>query len=151
MRLDDIDWAILDRLQLKGRMGFRELGRLVGLSAPAATARVRRLEEAGVITGYRATVSAEALGLPVQAFVRMKLTGPPDLHDEFNRAAGAIPEIRDVYRVTGNETCLLRVLVRSVHDLERVLRPLWRFGDTVTAVVMSAPVSDRPLGREVAE
>jgi Lrp/AsnC family leucine-responsive transcriptional regulator len=149
MRLDDIDWAILDKLQLNGRVGFRELGRLVGLSAPAVTARVHRLEEAGIITGYRAVVSAEALGLPVQAFVRMSVTGPPEMHDEFDRAVGAIPEIREVYRVTGAETCLLRVLVPSVHDLERVLRPLWRFGDTVAGVVMSAPVTDRPIGRDV--
>jgi Lrp/AsnC family leucine-responsive transcriptional regulator len=149
MRLDDVDWAIIDRLQRNGRVGFRELGRLVGLSAPAVTARVRRLEVAGVITGYRAVVSAEALGLPVQAFVRMSVTGPSEMHDEFDRVAGAIPEIREVYRVTGAESCLLRVLVPTVHDLERVLRPLWRFGDTVTGVVMSVPVADRPIDKDV--
>jgi Lrp/AsnC family leucine-responsive transcriptional regulator len=149
MRLDDIDWAIIDRLQRNGRVGFRELGRLVGLSAPAVTARVHRLEEAEIITGYRAVVSPEALGLAVQAFVRMSVTGPPEMHDEFDRTAGAIPEIREVYRITGAETYLLRVLVPTVQDLERVLRPLWRFGDTVTGVVMSAPVGDRPIGKDV--
>jgi len=147
MHLDDIDWAILDELQREGRVGFRELGRRVGLSAPAVTARVRRLEVDEVITGYRAVIDLERVGLPVQAFVRMSVLGDPGLDNELVEFAEAVPEILAMYRVTGAETYLLRVAVPSVTDLERVLRPLWRFGDTVTGVVMSVPVVHGAVSR----
>ena len=150
MRLDDIDWAILDALQRQGRIGFRELGRRVGLSPPAVTARVRRLEAVGVIAGYRAVLDPQALGLAVLAFVRVSGAGGGEADERFVEAARAIPEIREVHRVTGAETYLLRVLVPSVQDLERILRPLWRFGDTVTGVVMSTAVADRPITRDMA-
>lgn len=148
--LDDIDWAILDELQADGRVGYRELGRRVGLSAPAVTARVRRLEQSGVITGYRAVVDPVRLGLDVLAFVRMSVAGYADAaDDDVVETAHRIPEIVNVYRVTGAETYLLRVRVASVRDLERVLRPLWRFGATTTGVVMSQPIADRPFVRDM--
>lgn len=147
--LDDIDWAILDELQADARAGYRELGRRVGLSAPAVAARVRRLETSGVIAGYRAVIDPDALGLDVLAFVRMSVPGHPDADDDVIATARAVPDIVNVYRVTGAETYLLRVRVPSVHDLERVLRPLWRFGATTTGVVMSQPVRDRPFTREM--
>jgi Lrp/AsnC family leucine-responsive transcriptional regulator len=150
MRLDDIDWSILEHLQRAGRAGFRELGRRVGLSAPAVTARVRRLESAGIITGYRAVLDPTLLGLPVLAFVRVSGAGGVEADEEFIEAVRRLPEIREVHRVTGAETYLLRVLVSSVQDLERILRPLWRFGDTVTGVVMSTAVADRPITRDMA-
>jgi Lrp/AsnC family leucine-responsive transcriptional regulator len=149
---DDIDWAILDELQSEGRVGYRELGRRVGLSAPAVAARVRRLEQSGVITGYRAVVDPVALGLDVLAFVRMSVAGYADAaDDDVIETAEAIPEIVNVYRVTGAETYLLRVRVASVRDLERVLRPLWRFGATTTGVVMSQPIADRPYVRSMVD
>jgi Lrp/AsnC family leucine-responsive transcriptional regulator len=151
MTLDDIDWAILGELQRDGRTGFRELGRRVGLSAPAVTARVRRLEEAGIITGYRAVVDPDALGVDVLAFVRMSVPDHPDADDDVISAAAEIPEIVNAYRVTGAETYVLQVRVHRVHDLEGVLRPLWRFGATTTSVVMSQPVADRPVVREIVE
>lgn len=149
MRLDDIDWSILEHLQDEGRAGFRELGRRVGLSAPAVTARVRRLESAGIIKGYRAVLDPLPLGLPVLAFVRVSGAGGVEADEEFVEAVRRLPEIREVHRVTGAETYLLRILVSSVQDLERILRPLWRFGDTVTGVVMSTAVADRPITRDM--
>jgi len=149
MRMDDIDWEILDELQADGRVGYRELGRRVGLSAPAVAARVRRLESEGIITGYRAVVDPDVLGLDVLAFVRMSVSGHPDADEDVIATARGIPEIVSVYRVTGAETYLLRVRVSRVHELERVLRALWRFGATTTGVVMSQPLEDRPITREM--
>jgi len=143
--IDDIGWEILTELQRDGRIGFAELGRRVGLSAPAVAARVRRLEEDGVIEGYRAQLSFERLGLDVRAFVRMSAMGAIDVHDELIEVAAGIPEILDMWRVTGAETYIMRVAVQSVGDLERVLHPLWKYGDTVTGVVMSHPIARRPI------
>jgi len=149
MRLDDIDWSILDHLQREGRVGFRELGRRVGLSAPAVTARVRRLEAGGIIAGYRAVLDPLPMGLPVLAFVRVSGTGSFETDEAFVEVVRGLPEIREVHRVTGAETYLLRVLVPSVQDLERILRPLWKYGETVTGVVMSTAVADRPITRDM--
>jgi len=116
MHLDDLDWDILDILQLEGRIGYRELGRRVGLSAPAVAARLRKLEAAGVISGYKAVISPEHVGLRVEAFVQMAVSGSPDADERVIKAAVGIPEIIDVWRVTGRETYLLRVVVPVVHD-----------------------------------
>jgi Lrp/AsnC family leucine-responsive transcriptional regulator len=70
--LDDVDWRLLEALQADGRLSFKELGRRINLSAPAVAERVRRLEETGVITGYRADVDARRAGQPLQAFVEMR-------------------------------------------------------------------------------
>ncbi len=148
VRLDEIGWDILEVLQREGRIGYAELGRRVGLSAPAVAARVRSMEEAGVITGYRAEVDLEKIGLTVQTFVRMNVRGGPAEHRAFLRAAHRIPEVVVLWRLSGAETYLLRVAAKGVSDLERVLRPLWTFGDTITSVVMSMPIPMRPIGRE---
>jgi Lrp/AsnC family leucine-responsive transcriptional regulator len=151
MRLDEIDWDLIDILQEEGRIGFRELGRRIGLSAPAVSARVRKLEAAGIISGYRATIDPQRLGLRVEAFVQLAVPGSPDADERVIEAARGIPEISDVWRVTGRETYLLRVVVPVVHDLERVLRPLWEYGETITGAVLSSPLKDRPITREMAE
>ena len=151
MRLDDLDWEILDALQSEGRIGYRELGRRVGLSAPAVAARVRKLEASGIISGYRAVIDPQKMGLRVEAFVQLAVSGSPDADERVIEAARGIPEILDVWRVTGRETYLLRVVVPVVHDLERVLRPLWEYGETITGAVLSAPLEDRPITREMAE
>lgn len=151
MRLDDLDWDILDVLQQEGRIGFRELGRRVGLSAPAAAARVRKLEKSGIIAGYKAVIDPQRMGLRVEAFVQLAVSGSPGGDERVIEAARGIPEILDVWRVTGRETYLLRVVVPVVHDLERVLRPLWEYGETITGAVLSAPLEDRPITRQMAE
>ncbi len=150
MKLDGIAWDILEHLQRDGRVAYAELGRQVGLSAPAVAARMRALEEAKVIRGYTAIIDPEALGLTVQAFVRMNVRGGPATHRQFLREAHGIAEVLDLWRLSGAETYLLRVAARSVGDLERVLRPLWTYGDTITSVVMSQPIGDRPLRRDAA-
>jgi len=151
MHLDDLDWEILDVLQQEGRVGYRELGRRVGLSAPAVAARIRKLEKSGIITGFKVVIDPERMGLRVEAFVQMAVSGSPDADERVIEAARGIPEIIDVWRVTGRETYLLRVLVPVVHDLERVLRPLWEYGETITGAVLSSPLVDRPITREMAE
>ena len=148
---DDIDWEILDALQQEGRIGYRELGRRVGLSAPAVAARIHKMEAAGIIAGYQAVIDPERLGLRVQAFVQLSMAAGSSADKAVMETAEGIPEILDVYRMTGRETYLIRVVVPVVHDLERVLRPLWEYGETTTGAVMSAPLDGRPVTREMAE
>ena len=73
--IDEIDWKILKELQINARISFAELGRRVGLTTPAVIERIRKLEDAKIITGYRAEIDTAKVGLPITAFIRMSITG----------------------------------------------------------------------------
>jgi Lrp/AsnC family leucine-responsive transcriptional regulator len=110
--LDDIGWKILSELQQNARMPFAELGRIVGLSTPAVTERVHKMEEAGIIVGYRAHIDPARVGLPILAFVNVKVGG--ENLSRFMEVAGQHPEVLECHRVTGAESFLLNVAVSDV-------------------------------------
>lgn len=142
--LDEIDWALLEELQENARVAWSELGRRVGLSPPAVAERVRRLEERGVVKGYRAEVDLEKVGLPVTAFVRARLGS----HLHYDRLAGvaqSMPEVLECHRVTGDDCFLMKVAVRDVHHLERLLEQIARLGPPTTSLVLSSPVTRRSV------
>ncbi|MBN9036809.1 MAG: Lrp/AsnC family transcriptional regulator [Rhizobiales bacterium] len=139
--LDPVDRAILAALSDDARVTMAELARAVGLSAPSVAERVRRLEEAGVITGYRAVVSPSALGLPIAAWLRIR-----PVPGELERVAGIIrdiPEIVECDRVTGEDCFLARAHLRSLADLERVIDRIIPYAMTNTSVIQSSPVPPR--------
>ncbi|MBV8933478.1 MAG: Lrp/AsnC family transcriptional regulator, partial [Kutzneria sp.] len=127
--LDDLDWRLLDELQADARASFNELARRCGVSAPTVAQRVRRLEEAGVITGYRATVDPSAVGLGIQALVSMRCYGPRCVTLRPERVAGW-PEVLQVVRLTGDICSIVHVATTSVEQLTRVLERLWEYGET---------------------
>lgn len=140
--LDDINRDLLDLLQLDGRMSYKELGERIGLTAPAIAERIRKLEEAGVITGYRAVVDYEALGFPILSIIRLKVPGRSRDVDDTIRS---IPEVIEANRVTGSESHVIRACVRSTGHLEELLGRLWDEGDSTTNIVTSSPVRRRPM------
>ncbi|MDQ2739810.1 MAG: Lrp/AsnC family transcriptional regulator, partial [Actinomycetota bacterium] len=109
--LDETDWAILDRLQQDGRISLTELGKGVNLSASATTERVRRLEAAGVITGYGARVDLEKVGYPVMAVVRLRYPG--NQHQPLHQLLAQRREILECLRTTGDDCYVLKVVARS--------------------------------------
>ncbi|MFT6023628.1 MAG: Lrp/AsnC family leucine-responsive transcriptional regulator [Ascidiaceihabitans sp.] len=123
IEVDTIDHAILRALQRDATQSAGALGRQVGLSQPAAWRRIKRLQEAGVITGRRLDLDAEALGFGVTVFLGVKLAtkGRVSLED-FERAVSAIPEVQRVEHVLGLYDYRLRVVARDLSDFERVLR-----------------------------
>lgn len=143
--LDAVDWRILSELQDDARVSFRELGRRVALSAPAVAERVRRLEDAGVITGYHAAVDPDAVARPITAFVRSRVSGEGAI-DRIVTLAAEMPEVLECHRITGDDCYLMRVTATSVADLERVLARFTRWGPTTTSLVLSSPVTRRALG-----
>jgi Lrp/AsnC family leucine-responsive transcriptional regulator len=144
--LDDINRRLLDELQRDGRVAFAELGRRVGLSAPAVAERVGRLEREGVITGYRAEVDPRAIGYSLSAVVRIRPFAR-QIH-KIPEIAAQTPEIVECQRITGEDCFLMRLHVREMEDLEPVLDRFTPFGQTTTSIVHSAPVARRalPLG-----
>ena len=145
--LDPVDWKLLELLQEDGRLGFAELGRRVSLSPPAVAERVRRLETDGVITGYHAEVDLAKLGYPMQAVVRIIASARQS--EAIVRQIRDIPEVVECQRVTGQDSFVARVALRSVEHLEEILHRLEpREGDTVTSVILNTPVRHRVIRRE---
>jgi Lrp/AsnC family leucine-responsive transcriptional regulator len=143
--LDRTGRQLLRELQTNARLSFSELGRRVGLSTPAVVERMRRLEEAGLVTGYRAEVSPEKIGLPVTAFIRLFTTAKH--YPRFLALAESLPEILECYHVTGGESFVVKVVTESLVHLESVIAQLSPFGETSTSVVLSAPIRKRILER----
>lgn len=123
MALDAIDRKIIDHLQGDGRITNHQLAQLVGLSPSPCLRRVRQLEDAGVISGYVALISPDAVGLPVTAFVRVRLSGQGDRHlHEFEQVVATFPEVMECYLMTGDSDYQLRVIVGSLAEFEEFLR-----------------------------
>jgi Lrp/AsnC family leucine-responsive transcriptional regulator len=143
---DETAVRILEELQADGRMSMAELGRRVALSAPAVAERVKRLEEAGVISGYRAVINPNRMGYSLSAIVRLS---PHD--SEYTTAARlkeAVvrrPEILDCWHTVGDDCFFLRIVVRDAAHLEQFLEGMMPLGRTSTAIVLSTTAEGRPI------
>jgi Lrp/AsnC family leucine-responsive transcriptional regulator len=147
--LDAIDRQIIGELAQDGRMSFAELGRRTHLSAPAVTERVRRLEQARVITGYRAEVDPRALGYQLTAIVRVK-PAVRQLSKIADLAAG-IPQIEECLRITGEDCFYMKLHLKSIEELPSVLDQFLLYGETTTSIVNATHVARRdPPPREAA-
>ncbi len=142
--MDDVDLELLSALQDDARATYAELGRTVGLSAPAVAERVRRLEASGIISGYHAEVDLKKAGYGIVAFVR--LNSAPDLAPQLERMARETPEVLEFHRVTGTEGYVLKVAVTSIEHLERIVVKFLPYGNTTTSIVLSSPVTWRKIG-----
>lgn len=132
--LDEKDVVILEALQEDGRLPLSELGRRVGLSQPAMSERVKRLEERGVIVGYGARVNPQALGLRVMAIIRLKTT-----HEQIRaclKQFDALPHIIEVHRVTGDDCFVLKAIVPAPEDLAIIVDKIGQFGAVTTSLVL---------------
>jgi Lrp/AsnC family leucine-responsive transcriptional regulator len=146
--LDGKDWQLLELLQKDARTGYAELGRQVGLSAPATAERVKRLEDAGVIRSYQAQVDPQKLGYAIEAVIRLRCDG--SVCSSLGPALADIPEILDYRRLAGEDSGSLRVIAMSVSHLEAVLDRIVSFHhsiSTTTLVVLQTPYNNRPLSR----
>lgn len=144
--LDAVDVRLLLELQHDARLSFRQLGHRVSLSPPAVADRVRRLEDRGVITGYRAVVDHAALGRPVICYIELRCslgrcllkTSTPEDH----------PEVLEVHKLTGARCTLLKVAVADLARLEALIEQLGQHGELTTSMVLSSPWQNttiRPL------
>jgi Lrp/AsnC family leucine-responsive transcriptional regulator len=141
--LDELDWKIIVALQEDARLSMAALGRKIGLSPPATTERVRRLEERKIIRAYRAEIGLDRLGLPVEVIVRIKAPG----HglDKATRALCAFPEVLECHRATGGDCFVLRVAVSDIKELQRLLDRIAPFGDLTTSVILSTPLRQKTV------
>lgn len=139
--LDHIDWRILQALQTNARVSLSELGRMVGLTQPAVSERVRRLEANDIITGYHATINYSKVGFTLMAFVQ--ITVPSERCAWFGELLREVPEVLEAHRLTGDDSYVVKVIVRSVAHLEALIDQLSPYGQPKTSLVLSSAVTWR--------
>ncbi len=140
--LDEVNHCILTALTEDPRLSAAELARRVGMSAPAVRERVNRLEEVGVIRGYRLDVDPAAIGLPVAAWVRIR-PGPGQL-PKIAALAARTPEVSECHRISGEDCFLLKLHVPAIEALEDILDRFLIHGQTTSSFIVSTPVPPRP-------
>lgn len=147
--LDPTGIQLLQLLQEDARLSFSEMGKRVGLSTSAVIERIKRLEAAGLIGGYRAEIDAAKLGYPLTVFIRLHTS--PERYPRVLALVDALPEVLECYHVTGEEAFIMKAVLTSVTHLEELIRKLSPFGKTSTSVVLSAPVKRQVRPRPAKE
>ena len=136
---DAIDFQIIEILQEQGRIALVKLGEQIGLSAPSAIERVKKLEDGGIITGYHASVDARLLGKDVAAFIGVSVSDPRTI-SQFEQTVEQLDDVLECHHVTGQHTLLLKIKTRntsSLEDLIRTIRMINGVSRTETMVVLS--------------
>lgn len=139
--LDNTDARILSALDADARLSMSELARLVGMSAPSVSERVRRLESAGVIRGFTIDLDTRAIGYQIRAMVRIRPL-PGKLH-LVERLIQERPEFIECDKITGDDPFLARLVVRSIEEMDDVLEALSEHAVTSTAVIKGTSVKRR--------
>ena len=143
--LDALDWRILEELQRDARLPVAELSRRVDLGATATADRLRRLQDAGVIAGFRAELDLTRVGFPILAFVRLRY--PSGNYRPLHAVLDHTREILECHHVTGDDCFVLKVAAESMTHLEEITGRLATLGGVATSVVYSSPLPSRVLAR----
>ncbi len=140
---DELDWGIIRALQADGRLSFNELARRVHLSAPAVAERVRRLEQAEIITGYSARIDPRAVGQPLLAFVQLRCTLGKCLLR--TTKSEDFPEIVEIHKLSSEHCTMLKIRAMSLVHLEGVVDRLGAHGEMRTDLVLSTQYDHRTV------
>jgi Lrp/AsnC family leucine-responsive transcriptional regulator len=141
--MDVTDYKIIEILQKDGRISMKDLGKFVGLTSPAVSERVRRLEEAGVIEGYKAIVNPDRLGRIIKAFIHISLDN--NSYSDFLQTAKKDPRIVECHHITGDDCSLIKVIVKDMYELEAVIDSIKKIGHTKTSVILSTPIQSKSI------
>jgi Lrp/AsnC family leucine-responsive transcriptional regulator len=146
MKLDALHSEILEQLQRNARVSNTAIAHQVGISSPAVTERIKKLEDAGIIDGYYAKVAHYELGYDLRALITMRaFMGrlQPFLHKVVT-----LDEVINCYRITGNENIVMEVVLQNQRHLEKLIDQLITYGETKTQIILSNVVSNRPILRK---
>ncbi len=141
--IDHYNRNILLELQYNGRISYTELGKRVGLTGPAVKERVQKLEEAGVIRGYRVKLDLAKLGYTMTAIINFKMN--PGSIRKFIDELARIPEVIEVNRITGGDNMIVKVALKETRHLEKLINRFIEYGVPTTSIVLSTPIQDKVL------
>jgi Lrp/AsnC family leucine-responsive transcriptional regulator len=141
--MDRIDKKLLRLLQENARYSLKQLSEKVFLSSPAVAARIQKLEDDGIISGYHADISLDKMGYHITAFINLEIT--PKQKAEFLPFISRVPNVIECNTVSGNYSMLMKVSFPSTTDLDVFIGQLQKFGHTETQIVFSVPVPHRGI------
>ncbi|MFX0558097.1 Lrp/AsnC family transcriptional regulator [Maribacter sp. CXY002] len=144
-KIDDINWKILKKLQHNARESFANIGRSVGLTAPAVGERVKKMEDLGIIEGYHAKISHSSTGHQLKAIITLKAF--MGKLKPFLAIVETFEEVVNCYRITGTENIVMEVILKDQFHLEKFIDKLIQYGETRTNVVLSQVISDAPINK----
>lgn len=146
MNIDSLNWSILECLQKNARISFSEIGRKIGLTSPAVAERVKKMEDAGIITSYRAKIAHRQAGYQLKAIITLRaFTGRLKA---FLETVPSYKEVVNCYRITGNENIIMEVNLKDQSHLEKLIDKLITYGETRTHIVLSNVIEDAPIRKK---
>lgn len=122
---------------------MKDLGKMVGLTAPAVSERVKKLEDSGVITGYMASINYAKLGRTISAFIDISMAS--ENYSRFLEVAEKDDRIIECYHVTGGDSLILKVLVSNINELEELIEEVKKMAKTNTSIILSTPISHKTI------
>ena len=141
--MDALNKKILQRLQANARQSHVEIGRQVGISSPAVNERIKKMEDAGIIKGYRTEVSPFECGYQLKAIITLRAF--MGKLKPFLDKVKQLEEVVNCYRITGNENIVLEVVLANQKHLEQFIDELIVYGETKTQIVLSKVVDNNPI------
>ncbi len=141
--IDQLNRRILECLQKNARFSHAEIGRIVGISSPAVNERIKKMEDAGVIRGYRTEVSSFECGYQLRAIITVRAF-MGKLKPFLDQVKG-FDEVVNCYRITGNENIVMEVVLVDQKHLERFIDKLIVYGETKTQIILSKVVDHQPI------
>ncbi len=145
MPIDQLNWKILEALQKNARQSFAEIGRTVGLTSPAVAERVKRMEDLGIIKGYKAEVSYHKTGHQLKAVITLRAF--MGRLKPFLEKVKEFKEVINCYRITGNENIIMEVVLYDQKHLEEFIDKVITYGETRTHIILSNVVEHGPIRR----
>jgi Lrp/AsnC family transcriptional regulator, leucine-responsive regulatory protein len=148
-KIDELNWGILKSLQKNARESFANIGRKVGLTPPAVAERIKKMEDLGIINGYKAVVSHTQTGYQLKAIITLRAF--MGKLKPFLETVKTFEEVINCYRITGNENIIMEVVLKDQFHLEKFIDKLIQYGETRTHIILSEVISDAPIGRKTKE
>ncbi|MCW5517588.1 Lrp/AsnC family transcriptional regulator [Muriicola sp. Z0-33] len=147
VKIDTLNWSILNALQKNSRASFASIGREVGLTPPAVAERVKKMEDLGIIEGYHARVTHTMAGYQLKAIITLKAF--MGKLRPFLTLIKTLDEVINCYRITGNENIIMEVVLKDQFHLEQFIDKLIQYGETRTNIILSDVVKDAPIKKRV--
>lgn len=145
MKVDSINWKILDCLQKNARQSNTEISKNVGISSPAVAERIKKMEDSGIIKSYTANVSPYATGYQLRALITVRAF--MGRLKPFLQKVKSFNEVVNCYRITGNENIVMEVVLDNQKHLETFIDQLITYGETKTQIILSNVIENNPISR----
>lgn len=143
MVLDELNWKILKCLQENARQSNSKIGRQVGITSPAVSERIKKMEDAGVIQSYETSISPYEIGYQLKAIITLRAF--MGMLKPFMEKVKTYDEVLNCYRITGNENFVMEVVLKNQKHLESFIDQLIVYGETKTQIVLSKVVKNKPI------